>query len=141
MSEFNTEITAEMQPPAEQKPTKKRKNAEGKPAQGGKRGQPRPYRKLNDEILTTRISKLTARLERAKKQVRESVQREVCQDSTDGFVAARGCQAPSHPLLLREDRAITRHPGCSPRGSRGGRGDSSYTRHAAVIMTGPHTPR
>lgn len=69
MSEFNAEISAEMQPPAEQKPVKKRKTPEGKSAQGGKRGQPRPYRKLDDEILTTRISKLTARLERAKKQV------------------------------------------------------------------------
>lgn len=37
-----------------------------------KRGPPRPYRRLEVEVLDTRISKLTARLDRAKKQHEEA---------------------------------------------------------------------
>jgi hypothetical protein len=73
MSEFSTEIGAEMQPPVEQKVSKRRKPADGKAPQVSKRGQPRPYRKVADEVLNSRIGKLTTRLERAKKQVRKVV--------------------------------------------------------------------
>ena len=60
-----------MQPPPEPKSSKRKKAAaRGDTVHKTNRGQPRPYRKLTEEVLASRITKLTSRLERAKKQVR-----------------------------------------------------------------------
>lgn len=70
MSQMTEELSAELapQPEPKSKPKRAKKDSNGqKPA--SKRGQPRPYRKLPDDILTLRVTKLTARLERVKKQV------------------------------------------------------------------------
>jgi hypothetical protein len=67
------QISAELDTAAaEPKPKQRRakRDQSGQQVQS-KRGQPRPYRKLADDLLTARITKLTARLERAKKQVKE----------------------------------------------------------------------
>jgi hypothetical protein len=70
MSQMSVEMSAEMAPAPEPKQKQKRsKRDPSNPKQPGKRGQPRPYRKLSDDLLTMRVTKLTSRLERVKKQV------------------------------------------------------------------------
>lgn len=71
MSQMTEELSAELNAPVETKP--KQKRARKDPATGqkppGKRGPARPYRKIGDELLALRVTKLTSRLERVKKQV------------------------------------------------------------------------
>jgi hypothetical protein len=56
--------------PEPTEPEKKIRKTPKKPrTPSGKRSQARPYRKLSDEIIATRITKLTTRLERSRKQV------------------------------------------------------------------------
>lgn len=74
MSQMTAELTAELNAPPE--PKSRQKRAKKDPATGqrvvGKRGPARPYRKLPDELLTLRVTKLTSRLERVKKQASPS---------------------------------------------------------------------
>ena len=65
-------LATELNPPPA--PVRKDKKWRRHPRTGAqtKRGPPRPYRRLAPEILDTRITKLTARLDRAKKQHEEA---------------------------------------------------------------------
>jgi hypothetical protein len=62
-------IEAELPPPTE--PKRKDKKWRPHPREGAqtRRGPPRPYRRVAEDVLSTRIQKLTTRMERAKKQV------------------------------------------------------------------------
>lgn len=123
MSQMTEELSAELAPPPESK--SKQKRAKKDPASQktpGKRGQPRPYRKLADDILTMRVTKLTARLERAKKQVTRILSLlSVIEWLTNFFMScilpARGYQAPAHQVFFRENRSVTRHAGLDPQRS------------------------
>jgi hypothetical protein len=63
-------IESELPPPAE--PKRKDKKWRPHPREGAqtRRGPPRPYRRVPEDVLSVRIQKLTTRMERAKKQVR-----------------------------------------------------------------------
>lgn len=71
MSQMIAELTAELAAP--EVPQGKAKRARKDPGtnqkSSTKRGQPRPYKKISDELLAIRVAKLTTRLERVKKQV------------------------------------------------------------------------
>jgi ribosomal protein S15P/S13E len=68
MTEIAVAMTTEIEPPPEgKKPRKPRKKTNGQPVRT-RTGIPRPYRTLQADVLTVRISKLTTRLEKAKKQ-------------------------------------------------------------------------
>ena len=62
-------ISAEL--PLPEDPKRKDKKWRAHPRKGAmtKRGPPRPYRRITEEILSIRIQKLTTRMERSKKQV------------------------------------------------------------------------
>jgi hypothetical protein len=68
MSEIAVAMTTEIEPPPEgKKPRKPRKNSNGQPVRT-RTGISRPYKTLQADVLAVRISKLTTRLEKAKKQ-------------------------------------------------------------------------
>jgi hypothetical protein len=65
MSEIAACLVSEIEPPPEGKQRKKQ------PPQNKmvpKRGPPRPYRKIPEEVLTTRLKRLTDRIDKIKKQ-------------------------------------------------------------------------
>ena len=66
-------ITSELPPPEE--PKRKDKKWRKHPRKGAltKRPPPRPYKRLADDKLELRVQKLTARMDRAKRQVRKPV--------------------------------------------------------------------
>ena len=64
MSELSAAIASEIDPPAAPKLSKRSK----RDPNAKKRGPARPYKKITDETLATRIKRLTDRMERAKKQ-------------------------------------------------------------------------
>ena len=67
MSDIAAAIAPEIVPPAPtRKPRVKRNNAD--PTIRKKRGPPRPYRKIPENVLTKRIERLTKRMERVKRQ-------------------------------------------------------------------------
>lgn len=70
MSQMSVELSAELAPVPETKQKRPRaKKDPTNPKQISKRGQARPYKKISDDLLTLRVTKLTSRLERVKKQV------------------------------------------------------------------------
>ena len=73
ISEMDLELSAEMNPPKEIKRRDKKWRRHPRPGALTKRGPPRPHRRLSEDILKSRISKLTARVEKAKRQVRVGV--------------------------------------------------------------------
>lgn len=62
-------IATELPPPPEPKRKDKKWRQHPRPGALSKRGPPRPHRRLTEEVLSSRIRKLTARLEHAKEQV------------------------------------------------------------------------
>jgi hypothetical protein len=68
-TEHDLALATEMQPPPEPKRRDKKWRTHPRPNSLTRRGPPRPYKRLPEDVLNTRISKLTARLDRAKKQV------------------------------------------------------------------------
>jgi hypothetical protein len=65
MSEITAAIATEINPPPVAKAPKRPRHS-GKPA--GKRGPPRPYRRIAEEVLAARIVRLTKRIERVRRQ-------------------------------------------------------------------------
>jgi hypothetical protein len=67
-------LASELDPPPQ--PVKKDKKWRKHPRPGAqkKRGPPRPYRRLEEEVLNGRITKLTARMDKAKAQHEEAQQ-------------------------------------------------------------------
>lgn len=65
-------MSSELPPPKEPVRKDKKHRVHPRPGALTKRPPPRPYKKLPQETLCERIRKLTARMERAKKQVRPS---------------------------------------------------------------------
>jgi hypothetical protein len=69
MSEITVAMTTEIEPPPEGKKSRKpRKKTTAGPSTRARNGAPRPYRSLQADVLAGRITKLTTRLEKAKKQ-------------------------------------------------------------------------
>jgi hypothetical protein len=64
MNEIAVAMATEIEPPVQPKS----RNKAFPPGTLRKKGAPRPYRRVSEEVLATRIEKLTERLERAKKQ-------------------------------------------------------------------------
>ena len=64
MSTLEVAMATEIDPPVHPKCRSKSKP----PGTLRKTGAPRPYRKITEDVLATRITKLTERLERSKKQ-------------------------------------------------------------------------
>jgi hypothetical protein len=62
-------IGTELPPPTEPQRKDKKWRKHPRPGALTKRGPPRPYRRLPEDTLTSRIRKLTARMEHAKQQV------------------------------------------------------------------------
>lgn len=91
-------ITAELPPPEE--PKRKDKKWRPHPRKGAltKRGPPRPYRRISEEVLATRIQKLTTRMERAKKQVKRSPSAH-----TRGFRTQSDAPPPPTPTLEQHE--------------------------------------
>ncbi len=62
------DVSTELEPPPEPKRKDKKWRRHPRPGAQTKRGPPRPYRRLPEETLGTRIKKLTERMEKARKQ-------------------------------------------------------------------------
>jgi len=61
-------MTTESEPPPEGKKSRKPRKKTAGPPMRARNGAPRPYRSLQADVLAVRITKLTTRLEKAKKQ-------------------------------------------------------------------------
>jgi len=73
ISEMDLELSSEINPPTEVKRRDKKWRRHPRPGARTKRGPPRPHKRLSEDILKTRIGKLTSRVEKAKRQVRAAV--------------------------------------------------------------------
>lgn len=66
------ELASEHNPPPQPVRKDKKWRTHPRPRAQTKRGPPRPYRRVPDETLNTRLTKLTTRLDRARKQHEET---------------------------------------------------------------------
>lgn len=71
-SQHDLEIASEHNPPPQPVRKDKKWRPHPRPRAQTKRGPPRPYRRIPVETLNTRIAKLTARIDRARKQHEET---------------------------------------------------------------------
>jgi hypothetical protein len=68
MTDLAIDVSAELDPPPEPKSREKKWRKHPRPGAQTKRGPPRPYRRISEETLNTRIKKLTDRMEKNRKQ-------------------------------------------------------------------------
>lgn len=103
MSEIAVAMTTALEPPIQ----KLRKTKSPRP----QRGPARPYRSLTEEVLASRTSKLTTRLEKAKKQhettrvILTKYAHERFYRERDAIQNAAAEPAPTGPPALRDDLA------------------------------------
>jgi len=71
-TEHDLALASELNPPPQPVKKDKKWRRHPRPAAKTKRGPPRPYRRLEEEVLGNRISKLTARMDKAKTQHEET---------------------------------------------------------------------
>jgi len=71
-TEHDLALASELNPPPQPVRKDKKWRKHPRPAAKTKRGPPRPYRRLEEEVLNNRITKLTARMDKAKTQHEET---------------------------------------------------------------------
>ena len=69
ITDMDLELSSELAPPPEPKRRDKKWRKHPRPGALTKRGPPRPYKRLPEEVLNSRIKKLTSRVETAKQKV------------------------------------------------------------------------
>jgi len=71
-TEHDLALAAELNPPPQPVRKDKKFRKHPRPSAKTKRGPPRPYRRLEEGVLNNRITKLTARMDKAKAQHEEA---------------------------------------------------------------------
>jgi hypothetical protein len=69
ITDMDLELSTEVDPPIEPKRKDKKWRKYPRPGALKKRGPPRPYKRIPEEVLNSRIKKLTTRVETAKQKV------------------------------------------------------------------------